>query len=186
MSRPTAPQIAAGLAVAAIGYASLVAVLADPTHVVVCDVKMRAECVDGGARMRRVSFPARDTAASLHANLRALEASPSMSSCLEWVDWESCSTSLIVGAPHRIGQWRNLRADGGADFAGAWNEEPLPCVRGGPGKTCLRRRMVGFDGGVVNRDIGRAVTPRAQAVNPNDCESVACSVLLGDDPEEVL
>lgn len=181
----------AGLALASIGYTVAISYASEPTHAATCDVKLTAACAESThtRRMQRLTFPVeltRETVATEPTTPQTFgyAVSPQLGSCLEWVDWGNCSYVSIALAPGAISNWR--AADAGWSPL-PWETEPPPCVRGALGKACLRSRGTDPSGRqLAPVDLGDAVTPRETAVDPSDCEAVACSVLAGDDPDEVL
>ena len=152
------------------------------THAATCPVRISSDCVDAGRqaglnvhRNDRLRFP---VAIRADGGFRDVQLPPMngglAGACIEVVDWGDCTLSTnpaqVTSVSALIGQQLPF------DLVGVVRK----CVRPNydAGLMCFRQYPDGgtFSFGDFN------VYPRTEAANPNDCMSVECSVLSGQDP----
>lgn len=156
------------------------------THVANCHVRLSAECVavanDAGYPLHtheRLRFPVSMVVLPDGGRDVTLPPLPlgAVRACVEVVDWADCALVTAASAPAVAALWG----------------QPLPFTTAGTTKKCVRPNFdaglacnrVQADGGVYSFG-DRNVYPRAEAFAPATCESVECSIVLGEDPEADL
>lgn len=156
------------------------------THVATCPVRIepscRAKALDAGlvvSTYERLRFPVHMRTPG--TGRRDVQLPPMKTGlvrdCVEVLDWNDCALVTAASAPA---------------VAAKWGEE-LPFSKAGISRKCVRQKA---DAGLLCRrklpdggpsDFGdRNVFPASDAVDAGACESVECSVVLGDNPETDL
>ena len=163
--------------------ASLVDAGITATHVATCHVRLSAECVavanDAGYPLHtheRLRFPV--SMLVLPDGGRDVTLPPMnlgvARRCVEVVDWADCAFVTAAAAPVVAALWG----------------QPLAFTTLGAVKKCVRPKFdaglacnrVQADGGVYSFG-DRNAFPVGEAFAPATCESIECSIYLGEDPE---
>lgn len=156
--------------------------IASGNRVATCPVQIDPECLGllrGGAKFskhERLRFPVHR---SVSADGGVAIQLPPMRklACIEVKDWSDCTLDPNATHPAVAALWGN----------------PLPFSKAGVSKKCVRQKADAgltclrqtLDGGSRNPG-DRNVFPRNEAIQPLTCEPVECTIVLGEDPEDVL